>query len=343
MRDLLGGKGADLAEMASLGLPVPPGFTITTEVCTYYYDHDHSYPDALTAQVEAALKAVEAETGRRFAYAGNPLLLSVRSGARASMPGMMDTVLNLGLNDETAAGLAEASGDARFAYDSYRRFIQMYGDVVLDVDHGLFEDALEDLKLSNGLFMDTELSADHLRDLTQTYKAIVQQETGQPFPQNPMDQLWGSVGAVFASWMNNRAITYRRLNDIPAAWGLAVNVQAMVFGNMGNDCATGVAFTRNPSTGENLFYGEFLINAQGEDVVAGIRTPLPLTKTARLAGGTDNVSMEEEMPEVFAQLDAVRDKLERHYGDMQDLEFTVEKQKLYICRPEAANAQQKQR
>ena len=204
--------------MASLGLLVPPGFTITTEVCTYYYDHDHSYPDALTAQVEAALKAVEAETGRRFADAGNPLLLSVRSGARASMPGMMDTVLNLGLNDETAAGLAEASGDARFAYDSYRRFIQMYGDVVLDVDHGLFEDALEDLKLSNGLFMDTELSADHLRDLTQTYKAIVQQETGQPFPQNPMDQLWGAVGAVFASWMNNRAITYRRLNDIPAAW-----------------------------------------------------------------------------------------------------------------------------
>ena len=330
MRNLLGGKGANLAEMASLGLPVPPGFTITTEVCTYYYDHDHSYPDALTAQVEAALKAVEAETGRRFADAGNPLLLSVRSGARASMPGMMDTVLNLGLNDETAAGLAEASGDARFAYDSYRRFIQMYGDVVLDVDHGLFEDALEDLKLSNGLFMDTELSADHLRDLTQTYKAIVQQETGQPFPQNPMDQLWGAVGAVFASWMNNRAITYRRLNDIPAAWGTAVNVQAMVFGNMGNDCATGVAFTRNPSTGENLFYGEFLINAQGEDVVAGIRTPLPLTKTARLAGGTDDASMEEEMPEVFAQLDAVRGKLERHYGDMQDLEFTVEKQKLYM-------------
>ena len=330
MRNLLGGKGANLAEMATLGLPVPPGFTITTQVCTYYYDHDHSYPDALKTQVEAALKAVEAETGRRFADAGNPLLLSVRSGARASMPGMMDTVLNLGLNDDTVAGLAEASGDARFAYDSYRRFIQMYGDVVLDVDHGLFEDALEDIKLANGLFQDTELSADHLRDLTDQYKAIVQQETGSPFPQGPMDQLWGAVGAVFASWMNNRAITYRRLNDIPAAWGTAVNVQAMVFGNMGNDCATGVAFTRNPSTGENLFYGEFLINAQGEDVVAGIRTPLPLTTAARLAGGIEDASLEEEMPDVFAQLDAVRDKLERHYGDMQDLEFTVEKKKLYM-------------
>ena len=330
MRNLLGGKGANLAEMATLGLPVPPGFTITTQVCTYYYDHDHSYPDALKTQVEAALKAVEAETGRRFADAGNPLLLSVRSGARASMPGMMDTVLNLGLNDDTVAGLAEASGDARFAYDSYRRFIQMYGDVVLDVDHGLFEDALEDIKLANGLFQDTELSADHLRDLTDQYKAIVQQETGSPFPQGPMDQLWGAVGAVFASWMNNRAITYRRLNDIPAVWGTAVNVQAMVFGNMGNDCATGVAFTRNPSTGENLFYGEFLINAQGEDVVAGIRTPLPLTTAARLAGGIEDASLEEEMPDVFAQLDAVRDKLERHYGDMQDLEFTVEKKKLYM-------------
>ena len=330
MRNLLGGKGANLAEMATLGLPVPPGFTITTEVCTWYYDHDHSYPEVLRAQVDAALKAVEAETGRCFADATNPLLLSVRSGARASMPGMMDTVLNLGLNDDTAAGLAEASGDARFAYDSYRRFIQMYGDVVLDVDHGLFEDALEDVKLANGLFQDTDLDADHLRGLTDRYKQIVAEETGQPFPQDPMDQLWGAVGAVFASWMNNRAITYRRLNEIPAAWGTAVNVQAMVFGNMGDDCATGVAFTRNPSTGENLFYGEFLINAQGEDVVAGIRTPLPLTTTARLAGGIDEASLEEEMPEVFAQLDAVRDKLERHYGDMQDLEFTVEKHKLYM-------------
>ena len=330
LRNLLGGKGANLAEMATLGLPVPPGFTITTEVCTYYYDNDHSYPDALKSQVEAALTKIEAETGRKFTDADNPMLLSVRSGARASMPGMMDTVLNLGLNDASVAGLAAASGDARFAYDSYRRFIQMYGDVVLGVNHGLFEDALEDLKLSSGLFQDTELTAEQLANLTDSYKQIVMDETGAPFPQDPVEQLWGAVGAVFASWMNNRAITYRRLNEIPAAWGTAVNVQAMVFGNMGADCATGVAFTRNPSTGENLFYGEFLVNAQGEDVVAGIRTPLPLTKAARLAGGTGEASLEEEMPEVFAQLDAVREKLERHYGDMQDLEFTVEKHKLYM-------------
>ncbi|HCV89343.1 MAG TPA: pyruvate, phosphate dikinase [Alphaproteobacteria bacterium] len=330
LRNLLGGKGANLAEMAMLGLPVPPGFTITTEVCTHYYDNDHSYPDALKSQVEAALTKIEAETGRKFTNADNPMLLSVRSGARASMPGMMDTVLNLGLNDASVAGLAAASGDARFAYDSYRRFVQMYGDVVLGVNHGLFEDALEDLKLSSGLFQDTELTAEQLANLTDSYKQIVMDETGAPFPQEPMKQLWGAVGAVFASWMNNRAITYRRLNEIPAAWGTAVNVQAMVFGNMGADCATGVAFTRNPSTGENLFYGEFLVNAQGEDVVAGIRTPLPLTKAARLAGGTSEASLEEEMPEVFAQLVAVREKLERHYGDMQDLEFTVEKHKLYM-------------
>ena len=330
LRNLLGGKGANLAEMAALGLPVPPGFTITTEVCTYYYEHGHSYPDALNAQVKAALTRIEAETGRKFSDVNNPLLLSVRSGARASMPGMMDTVLNLGLNDASVAGLATASSDARFAYDSYRRFIQMYGDVVLHVDHGIFEDALEEVKLSNGLYQDTELTAEQLAGLTDKYKQIVKDETGLPFPQDPMEQLWGAVGAVFASWMNNRAITYRRLNEIPAAWGTAVNVQAMVFGNMGADCATGVAFTRNPSTGENLFYGEFLINAQGEDVVAGIRTPLPLTKTARLASGSDEASLEEEMPEVFAQLDAVREKLEGHYGDMQDLEFTVEKHKLYM-------------
>ena len=330
LRNLLGGKGANLAEMAALGLPVPPGFTITTEVCTYYYDHGHSYPDSLNAQVKAALTRIEAETGRKFSDVNNPLLLSVRSGARASMPGMMDTVLNLGLNDASVAGLATASSDARFAYDSYRRFIQMYGDVVLHVDHGIFEDALEEVKLSNGLYQDTELTAEQLAGLTDKYKQIVKDETGLPFPQDPMEQLWGAVGAVFASWMNNRAITYRRLNEIPAAWGTAVNVQAMVFGNMGADCATGVAFTRNPSTGENLFYGEFLVNAQGEDVVAGIRTPLPLTKTARLANGSDEASLEEEMPEVFAQLNAVREKLEGHYGDMQDLEFTVEKHKLYM-------------
>ncbi len=276
MRNLLGGKGANLAEMSSIGLPVPPGFTITTEVCTYYYDHEKSYPDALKSQVEDALKAVEAETGRLFGDKENPLLVSVRSGARASMPGMMDTVLNLGLNDETAAGMAAASGDARFVYDSYRRFIQMFGDVVMDVDHGLFEDLLDDLKMAEGVYQDTELSADALKSLVESYKELVTEEAGKAFPQDPMEQLWGAVGAVFASWMNNRAITYRKLNDIPAAWGTAVNIQAMVFGNMGNDCATGVAFTRNPSTGENLFYGEFLVNAQGEDVVAGIRTPCRL-------------------------------------------------------------------
>ena len=285
MRNLLGGKGANLAEMSSIGLPVPPGFTITTEVCTYYYDHANSYPERLRDEVSTALKNIETETGRLFGDAKNPLLVSVRSGARASMPGMMDTVLNLGLNDKTAAGMATATGDARFVYDSYRRFIQMYGDVVMDVDHGLFEDLLDDLKMAEGVFQDTDLSAAALQTLTESYKQLVLEEAGEVFPQDPMEQLWGAVGAVFASWMNNRAITYRKLNDIPAAWGTAVNIQAMVFGNMGNDCATGVAFTRNPSNGENLFYGEFLVNAQGEDVVAGIRTPLPLTTRARIDGG----------------------------------------------------------
>ena len=335
MRNLLGGKGANLAEMSSIGLPVPPGFTITTEVCTYYYDHANSYPERLRDEVSTALKNIETETGRLFGDAKNPLLVSVRSGARASMPGMMDTVLNLGLNDKTAAGMATATGDARFVYDSYRRFIQMYGDVVMDVDHGLFEDLLDDLKMAEGVFQDTDLSAAALQTLTESYKQLVLEEAGEAFPQDPMEQLWGAVGAVFASWMNNRAITYRKLNDIPAAWGTAVNIQAMVFGNMGNDCATGVAFTRNPSNGENLFYGEFLVNAQGEDVVAGIRTPLPLTTRARIDGGVDGKSLEEEMPEVFAQLDGVRTRLENHYGDMQDLEFTVEKNKLYMLQTRA--------
>ena len=335
MRNLLGGKGANLAEMSSIGLPVPPGFTITTEVCTYYYDHANSYPERLRDEVSTALKNIETETGRLFGDAKNPLLVSVRSGARASMPGMMDTVLNLGLNDKTAAGMATATGDARFVYDSYRRFIQMYGDVVMDVDHGLFEDLLDDLKMAEGVFQDTDLSAAALQTLTESYKQLLLEEAGEVFPQDPMEQLWGAVGAVFASWMNNRAITYRKLNDIPAAWGTAVNIQAMVFGNMGNDCATGVAFTRNPSNGENLFYGEFLVNAQGEDVVAGIRTPLPLTTRARIDGGVDGKSLEEEMPEVFAQLDAVRTRLENHYGDMQDLEFTVEKNKLYMLQTRA--------
>ena len=330
MRNLLGGKGANLAEMATIGLPVPPGFTITTAVCNYYYDHDRSYPEALASEVKAALQVIEAETGATFADPANPLLLSVRSGARASMPGMMDTVLNLGLNDETAEGLAAMTGDDRFAYDSYRRFIQMYADVVMDVDHGLFEDCLEDLKISLGIIEDTALNGTQLRGLVDEYKQIVQDELGIAFPQDPHEQLWGAVGAVFTSWMNARAKTYRRLNNIPAEWGTAVNVQAMVFGNRGDDCATGVAFTRDPSTGENMFYGEFLINAQGEDVVAGIRTPLPLTEQARIKAGEDGPSMEAAMPEVFKQLDDVRHKLEAHYTDMQDLEFTIQQNKLYM-------------
>ena len=330
MRNLLGGKGANLAEMSGIGLPVPPGFTITTEVCTRYYDNNHTYPETLGGQVADAVARIEAETGARFADPENPLLVSVRSGARASMPGMMDTVLNLGLNDDTVAGLARRADDKRFAYDSYRRFIQMYADVVMEVDHGLFEDELEELKLRCGVFDDTGLTGDNLETLVATYMTIVEEEAGRPFPQDPHDQLWGAIGAVFNSWMNARATTYRRLNSIPASWGTAVNVQAMVFGNMGDDCATGVAFTRDPSTGENAFYGEYLINAQGEDVVAGIRTPLPLTVAARANGGGDDLSMEEAMPDVFGQLDKVRAQLETHYTDMQDLEFTIQKGKLYM-------------
>ena len=335
LRNLLGGKGANLAEMASIGLPVPPGFTITTALCNQYYDDGKTYPEALAGQIAEALSVVEQETGLRFADPTNPLLLSVRSGARASMPGMMDTVLNLGLNDETCAGLAAKSGDERFAFDSYRRFIQMYGDVVLGVDHGLFEDKLEDKKMAHGLFEDTDLTGAHLIELVDEYKQIVLEELGEPFPQDAQAQLWGAIGAVFASWMNTRANTYRKLNNIPAAWGTAVNVQAMVFGNMGDDCATGVAFTRDPSKGDNRFYGEFLINAQGEDVVAGIRTPLHLTKIARQEAGESDLSLEEVMPEVFAQLDNVRTTLESHYADMQDLEFTIQQHKLYMLQTRA--------
>ena len=330
MRNLLGGKGANLAEMSGIGLPVPPGFTISTDVCTYFYDNGRNYPDTLDAEVRAAIAKIESETGSGFADPKNPLLVSVRSGARASMPGMMDTVLNLGLNDVTAAGLAAHANDSRFAYDSYRRFIQMYSDVVMDVDYGLFEDALEDMKHARGLIDDTELTGDDMKALVDIYKDIVLDEMDMPFPQDPWEQLWGAVGAVFASWMNTRAATYRRLNNIPAAWGTAVNVQAMVFGNMGGDCATGVAFTRDPSTGENSFYGEFLINAQGEDVVAGIRTPLPLTKEAREKSAGSAASMQEAMPDVVAQVNDVRRRLESHYRDMQDLEFTVQQGQLYM-------------
>jgi len=330
MRNLLGGKGANLAEMASLGIPVPPGFTVTTDVCTEYTTHDGCYPDSLTDQVDAAVALIEQATGAVFGDAGNPLLLSVRSGARVSMPGMMDTVLNLGLNDATIAGLAKRSGDARFAYDSYRRFIQMYGDVVLGVDHYLFEELLEQRKEARGLTLDTELAAEDWQALVGDYAALVERETGAPFPQDPRAQLWGSVGAVFASWMNQRAKTYRRLHGIPEDWGTAVNVQAMVFGNMGDDCATGVAFTRDPSTGENMFYGEYLVNAQGEDVVAGIRTPGPLSRAGAEGNPNGATSLEELMPGAYAELDGIRRRLEAHYKEMQDVEFTVQRGRLYM-------------
>lgn len=330
MRNLLGGKGCNLAEMAGLGLPVPPGFTITTEVCTQYYDNDQSYPDELKGQVEEALAAVENQMNAKFGDSSNPLLVSVRSGARVSMPGMMDTVLNLGLNDETVKGLEEQSGDARFAWDSYRRFIQMYGDVVLGVDHHEFEEVIDRYKRETGLRQDTDITADGWKEIVAEYKAVVERETGNPFPNDPQEQLWGAISAVFKSWMVPRAITYRKIHEIPESWGTAVNVQSMVFGNMGEDCSTGVAFTRDPSTGENYFYGEYLINAQGEDVVAGIRTPQSLTKQGREKEGSDLPSMEESMPEVFKQLDEVRLKLEKHYKDVQDLEFTVQKGNLFM-------------
>ncbi|GAA4522842.1 pyruvate, phosphate dikinase [Chelativorans composti] len=329
-RNLLGGKGANLAEMCSLGLPVPPGFTITTEVCTYYYSNDRTYPTDLDQQVEAALEEMGRIAGRRFGDPEKLLLVSVRSGARASMPGMMDTVLNLGLNDETVEALAKDSGDQRFAWDSYRRFIQMYGNVVLGIDHDEFEEILSDEKARHGYDLDTEFTADQWREVVGLYKEKVESEIGRPFPQDPREQLWGAIGAVFNSWMNPRAVTYRRLHDIPASWGTAVNVQAMVFGNMGETSATGVAFTRNPSTGEKALYGEFLINAQGEDVVAGIRTPQPLTEKARLESGSDKPSLEKAMPEAFATFVEVAKKLEAHYRDMQDLEFTIERGKLWM-------------
>jgi pyruvate,orthophosphate dikinase len=330
MRNLLGGKGAGLAEMANLGLPVPPGFTITTEVCTYFYGHGQSYPDDLKPQVASALDEVARITGKRFGDSDNPLLVSVRSGARASMPGMMDTVLNLGLNDTTVEALAKRSGDARFAYDSYRRFITMYSNVVLGIEHHHFEEILDDHKDQHGYSLDTDLTAADWQALVKRYKQRVKDEHGEDFPQDPQQQLWGAIGAVFGSWMNARAITYRRLHNIPESWGTAVNVQAMVFGNMGDTSATGVAFTRNPSTGEKRLYGEFLINAQGEDVVAGIRTPQEITEAARKEAKSDKPSMEQAMPKAFAELSRIYQALEQHYRDMQDLEFTVEQDKLWM-------------
>ncbi|WP_457154843.1 pyruvate, phosphate dikinase, partial [Mesorhizobium sp. P5_C1] len=329
-RNLLGGKGANLAEMCSLGLPVPPGFTITTEVCNAYYANGRTYPAGLETDVAVALDHIGRLTGRRFGDPSKLLLVSVRSGARASMPGMMDTVLNLGLNDETVEALAADSGDARFAYDSYRRFIQMYSDVVMGLDHEVFEEILEDQKGGLGYELDTELTALEWQGVIALYKAKVEEELGKPFPQVPHEQLWGAIGAVFSSWMNNRAITYRRLHDIPESWGTAVNVQAMVFGNMGETSATGVAFTRNPSTGEKMLYGEFLVNAQGEDVVAGIRTPQNITEAARIAAGSDKPSLQKLMPDAFQSFVTISDSLEKHYRDMQDLEFTIERGKLWM-------------
>ncbi|WP_099865172.1 pyruvate, phosphate dikinase [Pararhizobium haloflavum] len=329
-RNLLGGKGANLAEMSGLGLPVPPGLTITTDVCKWFYDHEKTYPDALKRQVDDALEWIGGLVSRGFGSADKPLLLSVRSGARASMPGMMDTVLNLGLNDETVNALAADAGDERFAYDSYRRFIQMYGSVVLGLDHEHFEEVLDDEKARLGHEFDTDLTASEWQGLITRYKALVKDELGEDFPQDPHEQLWGAIGAVFSSWMNARAITYRQLHNIPAAWGTAVNVQAMVFGNLGETSATGVAFTRNPSTGEKRLYGEFLVNAQGEDVVAGIRTPQDLTEAARIESGSDKPSLEKLMPETFREFVSICDRLEAHYSDMQDVEFTVERGKLWM-------------
>ena len=330
MRNLLGGKGANLAEMSSLGLPVPPGFTITTEVCAYYTSHNNDYPKSLTDELQSALANIENIMNLKFGDSSNPLLVSVRSGARASMPGMMDTVLNLGLNDETVKGLAKASGDERFAYDSYRRFIQMYGDVVLGVEYHHFEDILADYKDDKDMAFDTDLEAEDWKVIVKKYAGKVKLELGKPFPQDVNEQLWGAISAVFESWMNNRASIYRKLHDIPESWGTAVNIQSMVFGNMGDNSATGVCFTRNPSTGENAFYGEYLVNAQGEDVVAGIRTPQPLTIAEKELNQTKLPSMEENMPNLYMELCDVRDKLENHYKDMQDMEFTVQDGKLWM-------------
>ncbi|MGE3065335.1 MAG: pyruvate, phosphate dikinase [Hyphomicrobiaceae bacterium] len=330
MRNLLGGKGANLAEMASLGLPVPPGFTITTEVCTAFAAAGGRMPDGLDREVDAAMAETGRAVGATFGDEADPLLVSVRSGARASMPGMMDTILNLGLNDRTVEGLVAKSGSARFAYDSYRRFIQMYSDVVLGVDHGVFEEILENHKNLNGYALDTDMTEDDWRQIVAAYKAAVERESGKPFPQDTREQLWGAIGAVFGSWQNARAITYRRLHNIPDSWGTAVNVQAMVFGNRGDQSATGVAFTRNPSTGERRVYGEFLVNAQGEDVVAGIRTPQPLTEAARLEGDETLPSLEKLMPETFAELEKIFARLEQRYRDMQDIEFTIQEGKLWM-------------
>ncbi len=334
MRDLLGGKGANLAEMASSGIPVPAGFTISTDVCTHFYNNNGRYPDGLEADAASAIKKVEKAMGSKFGDPADPLLLSVRSGARVSMPGMMDTVLNLGLNLETVEGLARKSGDERFAWDSFRRFMQMYGDVVLEMKpadkdaRNPFEEILHSKKEEVGAEQDMDLGVDDMKDLVERYRAMIAERSGVEFPEDPLEQLWNSIGAVFNSWNNDRANIYRRLNGIPHDWGTAVNVQSMVYGNLGDDSGTGVAFTRNPSTGENYFYGEYLMKAQGEDVVAGIRTPRPINRLQK--GDSDIQSLEEEMPEIYGELDAIRLRLEEHYRDMQDLEFTIQNRRLWI-------------
>ncbi len=329
MRNLLGGKGANLAEMCNIGMPVPYGFTIPTEACVYYYENENKLPSGLADQVEESIKLIEKELGFKFGDESKPLLVSVRSGARVSMPGMMDTVLNLGLNDKTVTGLAKLGGE-RFAYDSYRRFIQMYSDVVLGVDHNLFEEAIEEIKEHNSVSEDVDLEAEDFKSLIDIYKNIVLKATGHEFPQDVNKQLWGAIEAVFASWMCHRARVYRKINKIPEEWGTAVNVQAMVFGNLGMTSATGVAFTRNPSTGEKKLYGEYLINAQGEDVVAGIRTPQSITKEGSIESGIDLPSMEESMPEIYKEFVQLANSLEAHYRDMQDIEFTIQDGKLWL-------------
>ena len=330
MTDLLGGKGANLAEMCRMGLRVPPGFTLTSNVCTFYNSNDGTFPKGLKDEVDAAMRRLSEDMGLALGDKENPLLVSVRSGARASMPGMMDTVLNLGLNDVTVAALAEKTGDARFAWDSYRRFQQMYGDVVMGISHDYFEDIIDDYKFENALSLDADLEADDWQDISARFAEMIEREAGQPFPQDPQEQLWGAIGAVCNSWNNQRATTYRRLHDIPDAWGTAVTIQSMVFGNLGDKSATGVAFTRNPSTGENTLYGEYLMNAQGEDVVAGIRTPLYLTKAAREAAQMEELSLEEELPDVHAELAEIFQRLESHFQDMQDVEFTVQNGRVFI-------------
>ena len=330
MKNLLGGKGVGLAEMTSIGVPVPPGFTITTEVCTYYYDHNHNYPKDLWDQVDKAIEKVEKDVGMKFGDVDNPLLVSIRSGARVSMPGMMDTILNLGLNDKTLQGLIKKSNNERFAYDSYRRFIQMYADICMGVPHSEFEKILAAQKEKKGVKLDYDLTAEDLKEVVNNYKAMVKQRVGKEFEQDVKEQLKAAVHAVFGSWNNERAITYRNLNDIPHTWGTAVNVVSMVFGNMGPKSSTGVAFTRNPATGDKIFYGEYLMNAQGEDVVAGIRTPQQISKEGKAAQHSDLPCMEEAMPELYKELDGIRDKLEKHYKDMQDIEFTIQEGKLYL-------------